>query len=249
MKIKRIVTLLTVAATVSAASSSCTQLAREFVGDEVTASGPVVRQERKIGSVKELSVSTGMSVRYVQSDSMKVIVEAPQSVIDLVATKEKKGELSIYLSKRVRTDGNGINVVVMAPMVVDFNASAGVGLTIADGYNAGGKDVEIDVSSGASVSAVAISSGSLDVECSSGATAALGGINVNDVKGEVSSGAALTMAGKAVRARYSASSGGALDASQLRADNGGASASSGGSVSSNIRNATVSQSSGGIVRN
>ena len=251
---KRIKMLVAVIAVIAAASTvtGCSEVVTILSNDnnKVVAEGPKVRQERKITAVDELEVSSGLSVKYIQSEENKVVVEAPESLIDVIATEVKGTTLKIYPKKSFRTtSGQSINIEVMAPMIVEFEASSGSSLAVSKGYVATGRQVEIDVSSGASASVASVDAAMIDIDCGSGASCGVAGIKAAKVEADASSGASLSLQGNAERVVLKASGGASLSAGGLSADRGTLTASGGASLHGNVRNPSISSSGGGSVRN
>lgn len=234
-------------------TSGCKDVVYTIAGESdevVQASGPMVRQVRNLTAIDEIDVCCGISVIYVQSDSLKAIVEAPESLINYVTTEISGNELVIKPSKSFRgTESMQVKVTVMAPGVNDFEASAGASIRVDDGYTVNNGKVDVEVSSGASFNMASVVASALDVECSSGASASISNIKAGKVEAEAGSGASLSLSGSVSVANLSAGGGASLSASGLQAESGSASASGGASVRSNIRNASVSSSGGGSVSN
>lgn len=249
----RLILSLSVAATLIAATScsDAANIVRFATSDQVEASGPMVRQTRSLSpSVAALTVTAGLSVEYVQADSAKIIVEAPQNLLDIISTTLDSGVLTICPTKGFSTQrGQTVRITVMAPSIARFEAKSGSSLSIAPGYKMPQATVDAAVHSGSTLSIASITAQGLQSTASSGATASISEIQVGDLRAKASSGATLSLSGRATTASLNAAGGASLAASDLAASSGSANASGGASISSNIRNATTSSSGGASVRN
>lgn len=234
-------------ATVVFASAGCTKVVNT-VTKTIEAKGPMVSQERKISAVSALDVTAGMSVNYVQSNELKAVVEAPQNVVDLIMTEVSGSTLKIYPKQSVR-GAYSMRVTVFAPMIVKFDVAAGSSVAVEKGYTAADKKVDVEVSSGATMTVASVQAAGFDVECSSGASCSVDGIMVGQLQGEASSGASLHLGGTASAVQLSGSSGAAITAGDLKADGGSLKASSGASIIASVHNASIHRSGGGSVVN
>lgn len=233
-------------------TSSCNEIVKvisEHSGDVVVASGPSVQQVRELSPINELSVMSGLTAYYVQSDSLKIIVEAPREILSCISTEVSDKELKIYPTKSFRGSDAKVSVTVMAPDVSEFEASSGSSLQIADSYLSKSAPVSIEVSSGASFAAATMVAPSLEIELSSGASGAIGRLTSDKFEAEASSGASLAVSGTAKIARLQAGGGASIGASGLIAGSGSAKASGGAAINCNIKNPVVSSSGGASVNN
>lgn len=127
-------------------------------------------------------------------------------------------------------------VAIVSGKQMQVNVSSGASLAVGTMQSA---EVEVSVSSGGSASIGGVKAKELESEVSSGASCAIAGINATQVEGKASSGASITLKGAAESVQLKASSGGSVSASSLKAQTGSAKASSGGSVSCNVKNLSM----------
>lgn len=190
--------------------------------------GPMVTQTQSVPrGINEIKTSSGLNVRYVQNDSMKITVTAPDDVIGFVKVTSDDNTLRFSTTKPLNGCASLVSITVQAPGVYEFDASSGSDITIS--YFTAGK-AEFDASSGACINVSSISASAISVD--------------------VSSGAVITLAGECTAADFDASSGGCIEAAKLDATSGEAEASSGAVVNCAIRTLTGSHaSSGGTIKN
>lgn len=208
-----------------------------------------VKQTRPAGVFSSVDVSRGVLLVYTQSDEVSIEVEAPDNVIDKIFTKIDDGKLKVSVDRSITNINFNAIVRVSAPVVVDFEAGSGAGINVKS-LNADGQEVDIEVSSAASVAFAAIKASKLDVETSSGAQASVEGISAIAIDAECSSGSALNLTGTATTGKLDASSGAMLDASGLVINTASAEASSGSTIVCHVKNFTNRKtSSGGSISN
>lgn len=197
------------------------------------AHGIMTKQTRSAPSFTAIEASRGVTVIFTQSPRFGIEVEAPADVIDMVTASVSGHDLSIYIDESIRRIDFDAIVRVSAPMVTDFDLSAGAALTC-DSLSAADKDVEIEATSGSTVTFEALSASRLAVGTSSGASVHLSGIAATTVDIEASSGSSITLLGTASDGKIDASSGASVSASRLRLATASVDVSSGAALSCNV---------------
>lgn len=231
-------------------STSCMKVVTAFANSQCEAKGPVITQKRPMQPVSALSTSSGISVEYVQADTLSLIVEAPDDIIDLVTTKIDGSELNIGTTRSLNNCASLVKVRVSAPMITAFTSSSGGALSMGAGLSATGKPVSATASSGSAISIPAITAESISTVCSSGASIDIDGIDTGSLCADASSGSQISLSGNATSVTFHASSGAGVSAGGLKAVTGTSGASSGGSITSNVTGSySVKESSGGSVSN
>ncbi|MGE4514689.1 MAG: DUF2807 domain-containing protein [Chryseobacterium sp.] len=227
--------------------------------------GPM-RQKEMTGNFDEIEVSQAIKAEIIKSDVEKVVISAPENIIDEVLVDFSGDKLYIHYKKGIRVMNNhNVSAKIYAKDFSKIEANSAAGITVKDKFVQ--DKMSIDVSSAASVD------GNLeanDFEISTGSSSSFSGkIWAVDLNVDASSGSSLDLSGKAKKAEISSSSGSSISAKNVVADNlrveasSGASvdisasssiyaeASSGGSVSvynkGNVTSVTKEESSGGSV--
>ncbi|SEN09116.1 Putative auto-transporter adhesin, head GIN domain [Chryseobacterium taichungense] len=237
-----------------------------WVKDVVSTDHGPIQQKQVTGNFDEIEVSQAIEAEIIKSDMEKVVVSAPENIIDDVLVDISGGKLHIHYKKGIRVMNNhNVSAKIYTKDFTKIEANSAAGITIKDKFVQEKTDIEI--SSAASVS------GNLeanDFEISAGSSSSFSGkIWAVDLDIEASSGSSLDLSGKAKNAEISSSSGSSISAKNVTADkvkvdaSSGASvdisatssiyaeASSGGSVSvykkGNVTSVTKEESSGGSV--
>lgn len=199
-----------------------------------------------------IDVANGIQVIYTPSASVSVKVTATAEDMEGVKFVRSGSTLKIY--RKMEWFGHGgrnkVIVTMSAPALKEYEVSSGASIEITSGVNLQSESIEVEASSGGSVSANGITCRSLEVETSSGASVNLVLVKAESVEVEASSGSSARVTGSCTSAGLTASSGASISAGELKASSGKVSASSGAGVSSAIANLVrSSKSSGGSIRN
>ena len=160
----------------------------------VSGSGNVKEETRQVGAFTGLEVSGGIDVDLETGQQEKVVVQADDNLLPLVATEVKQGRLRIYTKESIASRKQ-LRVQVAAREIQSLKAS-------------GGCDVNARLGRVPELSLVA--SGGVDMDVS--------GIDADRVKVELSGGTDVTLLGKAKTADYDASGGVDLDATGLQVE-------------------------------
>jgi hypothetical protein len=203
------------------------------------------RQKEVTGDFDEIEVSQAIEAQIIKSDIEKVVISAPENIIDEILVDNDGGSLHIHYKKGIRVMNN--NKVIAKIYAKDFsklNANSAASISVKDKFVQ--EKIHIEISSAASVSGN-LEANDFDISADSSSSFS-GKIWAVDLNIDASSAASIDISGKAKTADVSASSGSSLSAKDLVADNVGAEASSGSSVditaSSSIK---AEASSGGSV--
>lgn len=213
--------------------------------------GPMSEQARQMQQVKSLSSSAGITSEYIQADSLSLIVEAPEDIIDLVETKFADSTLTIGFSKAVNLKNTSVTIKISAPGITNFTATSGSDIVIPAGLNFKGKDISISSSSGANIIAASkVSATNISILSASGSEITIDSIAAETVNAQSSSGSEITIIGTCDTINLLSASGSEISAARLKAMSGTASASSGSEIDCNIANPiSIQKASGGSVSN
>lgn len=238
-----------------AATSCSTSSIHQILSHGEKPSENIVTNTYDFPDLKGIDTACGIIVHYTQKASAEPVrVEGPENVIDALEIKHSKdGTLHLRIENgrnfRYSSSQQHANIWIAAPDITDFEASSG-GSIIVDGALSLSTPVDIEASSGASVSIASIKATKMELEASSGAHIKINTLSAETIEADASSGAGITIAGgNAAHAYFDASSGSSIKASELDVQKGSCSASSGASIKSSIRNAKTDKSSGGSVSN
>jgi len=237
-----------------------------WVKDVVSTDHGPVKQKQVTGDFDEIEVSQAIKAEIIKSDVEKVVISAPENIMDDVLVEISGGKLYIHYKKGIRVMNNhNVSAKIYAKDFTKIEANSAAEIMVRDKFVQ--DKTEVEVSSAGSVS------GNLeanDFEISTGSSSSFSGkIWAVDLDIEASSGSSLDLSGKAKNAEISSSSGSSISAKDFVADHlkvdasSGASvdvsasssisaeASSGGSVSvykkGNVTSVTKQESSGGSV--
>lgn len=214
-------------------------------------SGEVITQDCKItDSFAKIDASSGMNVIFTQGAKTKVTVQAPSDIINLVSVKVSGSTLRITSDEPLNNCAQMVTIQVESPQLTEIIVSSGIDFKINGPLAVGDNELNIEVSSGASIHGKSITATEIDIETSSGADANIYEIDSQRVKCDASSGSNIYVSGKCYSTRLKASSGADISATTLKATNGSAKSTSGSSISCHISSPNeISSSSGGSVSN
>lgn len=187
----------------------------------ISGNGNVILENRTVTNFDKIEAKTGLEVILEQGSSTIVKVEADQNLLPHIFTEVKDGTLIVRTDKNI-IDASSRKIYVQSPHFTS-----------------------IQVSSGASVSAVAkISESNLNLDTSSGSNLNLA-VTVDNLTCSSSSGSEMDIKGTARNVNADTSSGSSMDIDELRAINGVASASSGSSIEINVTESLKADASSG----
>lgn len=207
-------------------------------------SGPVQQKEFN-GDFDEIEVSQAIDAEVIKSGTEKVIISAPQSIINEVLVDNDGGKLHIHYKPGIRVmNTNKVTAKIYTKDFTKLTVNSAAKITVKDKFTQ--EKTDVDISSAGSIS------GNLeanDFEISAGSSSNFDGkiwaVNLNI---DASSGASIGISGKAKNVEINSSSGSSVAAKEVIADHVEADASSGGSVEiSAVSSVKAGASSGGSV--
>lgn len=206
--------------------------------------GPIQHKEFN-GDFDEIQVSQAIEAEIIKSETEKVEISAPQSIIDEILVENDGGKLHIHYKPGIRV--MNISKVTAKIYTKDFSklvADSAARIIIKDKFTQEKTDVE--ASSAGSISGD-LEANDMDINVSSSSSFD-GKIWAVNLDIESSSGSTLDLSGKAKKVDVSASSGSSVSAKGVIADNVEADASSGASIHiSAVSSVNAGASSGGSV--
>ncbi|MET3038435.1 head GIN domain-containing protein [Chryseobacterium sp. NRRL B-14859] len=207
-------------------------------------SGPI-QQKEFTGDFDEIRVSQAIDAEVIKSETERVVISAPQSIINEILVDNEGGKLHIHYKRGIRV--MNINKVTAKIYTKDFTklgVDSAAKITVKDKFTQDKTDIEI--SSAGSISGdIEANDLGINADSSSNFTGKIWAVNL-DI--ETSSGSSIDISGKAKHADINSSSGSSVSAKQVIADNVEAEASSGASVEIGATTSVkASASSGGSV--
>lgn len=207
-------------------------------------SGPI--QQREFNrDFDEIQVSQAIEAEIIKSDTEKVIISAPQSIIDEVLVDNSGGKLHIHYKPGIRV--MNISKVTAKIYTKDFTklvAESAASINVKDKFTQ--EKTSVEVSSAGSISGnLEANDLNINADSSSNFSGKIWAVNL-DI--ESSSGSSIDISGKAKNADVSSSSGSSISAKEVIADHVEADASSGASIHiSAVSSVKAEASSGGSV--
>ncbi|WP_160138858.1 GIN domain-containing protein [Chryseobacterium sp. c4a] len=206
--------------------------------------GPIQQREFN-GDFDEIQVSQAIEAEVIKSDVEKVIISAPQSIIDEVLVENSGGKLHIHYKKGIRV--MNISKVTAKIYTKDFTklvAESAASISVKDKFTQ--EKTSIEASSAGSVSGdLEANEFNINTDSSSSFSGKIWAVNL-DI--DSSSGSSIDISGKAKKADISSSSGSSISAKGVIADHVEAEASSGASIQiSAVSSVKAEASSGGSV--
>ncbi len=203
--------------------------------------GPV-REKQVTGDFDEIEVSQAIKAEIIKSDVEKVILSAPENIIDEILVDISGGKLHIHYKKGIRVmNSHNVTAKIYAKDFSQINANSAAGITVKDKFVQDKTDIE--VSSSASVNGdLEANDFEISVGSASNFTGKIWAVNL-DI--DASSGASMDLSGKAKKAEISSSSGSSVSAKNLVAENLKADASSGASIDISASSSIYAEASSG----
>lgn len=206
--------------------------------------GPV-KEKTFNGDFDEIEVSQAIDAEVIKSDVEKVVISAPENIINEILVDNDGGKLHIHYKKGIRVmNSHNVKAKIYTKDFSKLTANSAASISIKDKFTQ--DKISIDISSAASVSGDLEAN---DFDISAGSSSSYSGkVWAVDLDIEASSAASLDISGKSKNADISSSSGSSVSAKNLIADNVKADASSGGSLQiSAVNSVNAEASSGGSV--
>ncbi|MCJ7934676.1 MAG: DUF2807 domain-containing protein [Chryseobacterium sp.] len=207
-------------------------------------SGPVQQKEFN-GDFDEIQVSQAIEAEVIKSETEKVVISAPQSIIGEILVDNDGGKLHIHYKPGIRVmNTNKVTAKIYAKDFTKLIAGSAASIRVKDKFTQ--EKTDVDISSAGSISGnLEANDLEINVNSSSSFSGKIWAVNL-DI--EASSGASIDISGKTKNADVSSSSGSSISAKEVIADHVKADASSGGSVEiSAVSTVKAEASSGGNV--
>jgi len=203
--------------------------------------GPLKHKE-VTGDFDEIEVSQAIDAEIIKSDVEKVVISAPQNIIDEVLVDNNGGSLHIHYKKGIRVmNTHNVSAKIYTKDFSKLNANSAASITVKDKFTQ--EKTHVEVSSAGSVS------GNLeanDFDLSVGSSGNFDGkIWAVDLDIEASSGSSIDVSGKAKTVDVTSSSGASVSAKEFVADTVSAEASSGASVQISASSSIKAEASSG----
>lgn len=221
-------------------------LKSSIITENVTSNGTT--QVRNVGKFTGVSVSSGITVNFTQSNNQSVVVDTDPNLQQYVYTEVENGILVIAVRNKEKRNLNfkKLLVTVEAPRLSSVKLSSGSLLTTLNMIQE--NDFTADISSGANLIANLNIKNSTGVEISSGSSMRMD-VATKNFEFDGSSGSMATVNGNAENTTIKASSAAACNAQNLISRNGTATASSGANIKMYVtENLNASASSGASIR-
>jgi hypothetical protein len=191
-----------------------------------TDKGPI-KQKEITGNFDEIEVSQAINAEVIKSNVEKVVISAPQDIIDEVLVDINGGSLHIHYKKGIRVMNNhNVSAKIYTKDFTKLEANSAASIVVKDKFTQDKTD--IDVSSAANISGD-LEANDLDINVGS-SSSFTGKIWAVDLDIEASSAGSISVSGKAKNADITSSSGSSISAGGFVADHLKAEASSGASV-------------------
>ncbi|MDQ0595628.1 hypothetical protein QFZ37_003997 [Chryseobacterium ginsenosidimutans] len=198
-----------------------------WVEKVVTKDNGPIKQREITGDFDEIEVSQAIKAEIIKSDIEKVVISAPENIIDEVLVDNSGGSLHIHYKKGIRVMNNhNVSAKIYTKDFSKLDANSAASITIKDKFTQ--EKTEVEASSAASISGDLEAN---DMEINVGSSSSFSGkIWAVNLDLEASSAASVSISGKAKKADISLSSGSSMSAENFIAENLTAEASSGSSV-------------------
>ena len=191
-------------------------------GNGKIGNGIVQEENRTVnGDFIAVSASEGLNVYITQGGEFKILVEADENVMDLIATDLKNGVLRIHTNENIGRATK--NIYVTLPKIIALEASSGADLMTEN----------------------TISAETIDLNASSGADIEISDLRAEKVNADSSSGADIALGGEAKIFFSNASSGSGIRADNMISNECRASASSGANITVNVTESLIAEASSG----
>lgn len=206
--------------------------------------GPTQEKEFK-GDFDEIEVSQAIDAEVIKSETERVVISAPEAIINEVLVENNGGKLHIHYKPGIRVmNTNNVTAKIYTKDFTKLIANSAGKITVKDKFTQ--EKTNIELSSAASITGD-IEANSLDINADSSSSFE-GKIWAVDLDVEASSAASISISGKAKNAEFTSSSASSISAKDVMAENVKAEASSGASVQvSATAKVDANASSGGSV--
>jgi len=207
-------------------------------------SGPV-KEKVFNGDFDEIEVSQAIDAEIIKSETEKVVISAPENILNEILVDNSGGKLHIHYKHGIRVmNSHNVKAKIYTKDFSKLVANSAASVTIKDKFTQEKMDVEI--SSAASISGDLEAN---DFDLSADSSSSFNGkVWAVDLDVDASSAASIDISGKAKNAEISSSSGSSVSAEGVVAENVKADASSGANIHiSAVSSVNAEASSGGSV--
>lgn len=203
--------------------------------------GPLQQKEFK-GDFDEIEVSQAIGAEIIRSETERVVISAPENIINEVLVDNNGGKLHIHYKSGIRvTNSNKVTAKIYTKDFSKLVANSAASIAIKDKFTQ--EKTSIEISSAASISGD-IEANDLDIKADSSSSFE-GKIWAVDLDVEASSAASISLSGKAKKADVNSSSGSSVSAKEVVADHVKADASSGASLQITATSSVDAEASSG----
>ncbi|WP_419868807.1 GIN domain-containing protein [Chryseobacterium sp. CT-SW4] len=200
------------------------------------------RQKEYSGDFDEIEVSQAIEAEVIKSETERVVVSAPENIINEILIDNDGGKLHIHYKPGIRVmNTSKVTAKIYARDFNKLKASSAAKIKVKDQFTQ--EKTDIDASSAASISGH-IEANELDINVSSSSSFE-GKIWAVDLDVEASSAASVSISGKSKNADLSASSGSSISGKEVVVDHLKADASSGSSIEISATSAVEGKASSG----
>jgi len=216
-----------------------------WVDKVVTKDNGALKQKEVSGDFDKIEVSQAIDAEIIKSETERVVISAPESIINEVLVDISGKELHIHYKPGMRVmNSNKVTAKIYARDFTKLKANSAASIKVKDKFTQ--EKTSVDISSAASVSGD-LEANDFEISVSSSSSFS-GKIWAVDLDLEASSAASVNISGKAKNADISSSSASSVNAKDVIADYVKASSSSGSSIEiSALSKVDANASSGGSV--
>lgn len=207
-------------------------------------SGPV-KEKVVNGDFDEIEVSQAIDAEIIKSDTEKVVISAPENIINEILVDNDGGKLHIHYKAGIRVmNVRHVKAKIYTKDFTKLTVNSAASIIIKDKFTQ--DKLGIDISSASSVTGDLEAN---DFDISAGSSSSFSGkVWAVDLDIEASSAASIDISGKTKNADITSSSGSSISAKEVIADHVKADASSGASLHiSAVSSVNAEASSGGSI--
>ncbi|WP_415325516.1 head GIN domain-containing protein [Chryseobacterium sp. MMS23-Vi53] len=213
-----------------------------WVEKVVTKDNGPVREKEFTGDFDEIEISQAIEAEIIKADVEKVVISAPENIMDQILVDNSGGKLHIHYKSGIRVmNSHNVKARIFAKDFTKLNANSAGTIKVKDKFVQ--DKMHVEISSSGSVSGD-LEANDFDISADSSGSFD-GKVWAVDLNIDASSAASIDVTGKAKNADVSASSGSSISAKNVFADNVDAEASSGGSVEITATSSVKGEASSG----
>ncbi len=187
--------------------------------------GEIISKEHMI-SFDEIKVVQSISAEVIKSDTEKVIISAPDDIMDDILVDNNNGRLLIHFKPGLQLSAHKVSAKIFTKDFTKLEATSSAKIEVKDRFTQDKTEVEVSSSAGISGN---LEANDLDIEVSSSGSFS-GKVWAVNLNAEATSSGKIKMEGKASDAELDVASSGAILAENVIAKNAEISASSSGRV-------------------